>query len=369
MRSVGVLVAMGLVLSGCGSDDPAASGAGGSAGLGGSAGSASGGSAGTGVGGNAGSGGAGGGGAGGTAGSGTGGAAGGGAGGSGGSTSGPYGHVVPADVGVTIGAGAGVPAPTTPYAGPLTITAPTTLKDVTIDGCLEIASDDVTLDNVTIDCNGLYPVKATGHKNFTLSHSTISCGSNSKVFLIDNQQSVTISKNEITGCEDFFYVNGDVDGLLVEYNYMHSLNLTPSSHADGFQIGEAATTTGAIALRGNYIDPDASGGKNDVLFATNFAENAITVEDNFFAIWGLRTLRCGGNAQCTVRTNVYAQAFENMIQPGFNGKLLFFYGSSPKTHSFECNRLADGSFVQEMEGGVDRVAGATHVTTGCPAFP
>ncbi len=306
------------------------------------------------------------GGAGGTAGS----AASGGAAGTGGGAMGvPYGHVVPADVGVTIGIGVVAPAPSQSYSGPLTITSPTVIENVVIDGCVRVEADDVTLRNVVVNCDGLYPIRATGHDNLVVEHSKIHCTSNSKLFMIDDHTNVTVSKNELTGCEDFFFVGGTVDGLSVEYNYMHALNLTSESHADGFQIGEASQTTGTITIRGNYIDPEADGGKTDVVFATNYAENEIFISDNFFAIWGLRTLRCGGDSRCEIRTNVYEQAFEEMEQPGQNGKLLFMMSSSPKAHVFECNRLEDGSFVPEFQDGVDRVSGATHITTGCPELP
>ena len=248
----------------------------------------------------------------------------------------------------------------------MTVTSPAVIENVVINGCLEVNSDDVTIRNVVINCNGLYPVKATGHKNLTIEYSTIKCSSMSKVFLVQDYQNMTVSRNEITGCEDFFFVGGKVDGLNVTYNYMHTLNLTSDAHADGFQVGEASATTGQITIRGNHIDPDATGGKTDVMFATTHAKNQIVIEDNFFAIWGLKTLRCGGDSQCLVKHNVFAQGFQQMNQPGWNGKLLFMMATSAKPSSFVCNRLEDGSLVVEMDSGVDRVAGADHVVTGCP---
>ncbi|HMR04400.1 MAG TPA: right-handed parallel beta-helix repeat-containing protein [Polyangiaceae bacterium] len=342
---------------GCSGDDSSSSASGGTAGTGGTGGGAGGaaGSSGAGTGGTAGA-------------SGSGAAAGaGGAGGAGGATGKPYGHVQPSDVGVSLGSGVTGAEPTSVYSGPMTVTSPAVIENVVINGCLVVDSDDVTIRNVVINCNGLYPVKATGHKNLTIEYSTIKCGSMSKVFLVQDYQDMTVNRNEITGCEDFFFVGGQVDGLNVTYNYMHTLNLTPASHADGFQIGEASATTGQITVRGNYIDPDAAGGKTDVIFATNQAKNQIVIEDNFFAIWGLKTLRCGGEAQCFVKHNVFAQGFQQMNQPGWNGKLLFMAATSPNPSSFVCNRLEDGSLVVEMDSGVDRVGGADHVITGCPS--
>ena len=354
---------LGILVSGCGSDGSSSSGgsagsaaagtssAGGSGGAGQSGGSggsvAAGGSGVGGAGGNAGSGGA-----------------------PAGFEPGPYRHVRPEGVGVYLGAGSIAPPPTETYTGPLDITEPTTLENVRIDGCVRIESDDVVLRNVHISCDGLYPVRAEGHADAIVEHSTIECASNSKVFLVSNFRNLTVRYNDISGCEDFFFVGGDVDGLKVEHNYMHHLNLTSESHADGFQIGEAANTTGSIDIVGNWIGPEADGGKTDTLFATNQCNATIRLESNFFKIWGLRTLRCGGEAtSCSARTNVYEQAFEVMERPGVTGKLLFYMGSSSGSHSFECNRLQDGSFPPETLDFVDRVAGADHVTDGCPDWP
>ncbi len=280
----------------------------------------------------------------------------------------PYGHARPADIGKTVGAGVVGPEPTITYEGPLTVASPTVIENVVINGCLRIEADDVVLRNVVVKCGGLYPVRASGHERLTIEHSRLECSSHSKLFLIDDHQKVRIANSELTGCEDFFFVNGDVDGLTVSCNVLHSLNLSPESHADGFQIGEAAATTGQIHIRGNYIDPNASGGKTDVVFATKKAATEILVENNFFKIWGLKTLRCGGSSQCAIKHNVYEQAFEQMLQPNKNGKLLFMAATSSGPHSFVCNRLADGHLIMEMQDGVDRVGGATHQIDNCPSF-
>ena len=295
---------------------------------------------------------------------------GGGAAGSGGFATGPYVHVEPEDVGTIVGPGVVGAAPTTPYDGPLTITEPTTIEDVVIDGCVSIESSDVVLRNVVITCDSLYPVRAEGYSNAVVEYSRIECLSSSKVFLVSGYQNLTVQFNDISGCEDFFFVGGDVDGLEVAYNYMHHLNLTADSHADGFQIGEASVTTGTIHIIGNWIGPEADGGKTDTLFATNECAADITLEDNFFRIWGLKTLRCGGTTtSCAVRHNVYEQGFEELEPFGPVGKLLFYTGTSSGTHTFECNRLEDGTFPPEVVDYVDRVDATDHVVDGCPPFP
>ena len=289
--------------------------------------------------------------------------------GAGGFVPGPYVHVRPEDVGVILGEGVAGPAPTMTYSGPLKITSPMTLENVVVKGCLDITANNVVLRNVRIECGASYPVKIATGKDTLIEHSTIICNSMGKAFNVKDYRDLKIRFNDISGCEDFFFIEGDVDGLSVEHNYMHDLNLSAASHADGFQIGEFTSTTGQIRIAGNWIGPEAQGGKTDMLFATNNSNADITVESNYLKIWGLRTLRCGGQGtNCTVRTNVYEQAFESTLQLG-NGKLLFYAGTSSGTHKFECNRFESGLLMPEMKNNVDRVGGTTHVTTNCPPPP
>ena len=369
MRAFVSVLVVGWLATGCSSSEDSTSSGGdaGSAGQGGGAGSgaaATGGAAGgggqAGSGGSAGMGGS----------AGTGGSAG--AGGSGDPCdfeNVPYGHVEASDVGVCIGVGVVAPAPTDAYTGPMTLTSATTIENVVVDGCLRVEGDGVTLRNVVINCDGLYPVRADGAANLTVEYSQVNCTSSSKVFLVDNFTNLTVRKNETTGCQDLFFVEGAVDGFTAEYNYFRDLNIDAAAHADGFQIGEFTRTTGQMTVRGNFFHPNSDGGKTDIVFATNESAVDIVLEDNFFEIWGLRTIRCGNESACTVRHNVYEQAFENIDYPGGVGKLLFMQVTSSEPAAFECNRLEDGSLVEEMAGNLDRVAGATHVTTGCPPFP
>jgi hypothetical protein len=284
----------------------------------------------------------------------------------------PYGHVKPSDNGVKLGVGVVAAAPTSAYTGPLRITTSGVIENVVIQGCLEIAADNVTLRNVSIRCGAPYPVLVKNVKKFVIEYSKIQGTSGDKDFYILNSTDVVVRRNDILGGEDFFFVSGPVDGLTVSENYMHALLLSAESHADGFQIGESAATTGTISIRGNYISadppPGLADGITDILFATTNAQNTIVMEDNFFGIFGLKTLRCYGTATCTARRNVYAQGFTVLNQPGAIGKLLFMEVQSPKPAVFECNRLQNGALLSEFEEGVDRVAGTTHIVANCPSF-
>ncbi len=273
---------------------------------------------------------------------------------------------MPADVGLTIGAGSIGERPKAEYDGPTDITEPTVIENVVVNGCLDVMANDVVVRNVVINCDGLYPIKASGDTSGLLvEHSEINCGSNSKVFYITDHADATIRNNELTGCEDFFFIGGEVGHLRVENNYMHALNLTSESHADGFQIGEAQRTTGTITIAGNYINPEADGGKTDVIFATNQTAADLVIHNNYFHVWGLRTIRCvTAEVTCDVSYNVFDDAFKQVETSG--GKRVFLQSHEDMAEPvFACNIYPDGTLVEEHDV-VDRVWGTDHVTEDCP---
>lgn len=283
---------------------------------------------------------------------------------------GPYRHVTPEDVGVSIGPGVIAPYPSKAYTGPTRIKSPTTIENVVIDGCLRIESDNVTVRNVVIKCDTFFPVKAAEHSNARIEYSLVICTIPTKVFRLIRYRNFVVHRTETRGCEDLFSLSGDNDGLEVTYNYMHSLTLTPKSHADGFQFG-GPFTTGSGVIRGNYFWPNADGPKTDIVFAPDNTKVDLLIEDNFFYIWGLKTIRCGGTeskTSCIVRNNVYEQAFENMYLKG-KGKLLFSFLTGYGNHIASCNRLADGTLLKEFQDGVDRFRGVKHIVSDCPPWP
>ncbi len=270
---------------------------------------------------------------------------------------GPYGHVWPSDVGVTIGVGVTGAVPTEAYTGDTTIEQEGTVIDsVVIDGCLDIYADNVTVQNSIITCGGLYPIdiRASGA---TVINNRIVCTSTTKLFLMSDPVDTLIARNELEGCEDFFYINGDVDGLVVEDNYMHTIVGTPDSHADGFQIAEASDTFGTMIIRGNYIDKNnTESGATDILFATNDSRQTVIIESNFLHPWGHYTLRCTEGAHCIARYNVYSLDF---LDPAHTDRRF----SDGGMDEFACNRMEDGSFLDDDRTGV------TNDTADCPDMP
>ncbi|AOS97311.1 hypothetical protein AUP74_01880 [Microbulbifer aggregans] len=281
---------------------------------------------------------------------------------------GPYRHVRPQDVGVSIGPGVIAAFPTATYRGSMKVRSPTTIENVVIEGCLRIESDNVILRNVVIRCDSFYPVKASDHSNARIEYSLVECSTPTKVFRLSNYRNFVVHRTETRGCEDLFFLGGNNDGLEVTYNYMHSLTLTPKSHADGFQFGKVPMSGSAI-IRGNYFWANAEGPKTDIIFAEGASQVQFLIEDNFFHVWGLRTIRCGGEGvSCTIRNNVYEQAFENMNLLRY-GKLLFSYLRGGGAHAASCNRLEDGSFAREYQSGTDRFYGVRHQVSDCPEWP
>ena len=229
----------------------------------------------------------------------------------------PYAHVAPADLGATIGVGVTAAVPTAPYTGPTTPLAGALIEDVVVTGCLDITNDNVTIRNVIIDssadtCN--YPVHVQGASNTLIEYSKLIGSYNDKTVRVQGGPGTIVRNNEITGSCDFFYVQGDLNGMEVRDNLMWKLNASSSCHTDGMQAGVNSTTTGDIVYSGNYIDKDCpSCGANDILFISNSSFLNITVENNFFAPWGWYTLRNGANTSVYARYNVYRQDFKTLL--------------------------------------------------------
>lgn len=191
----------------------------------------------------------------------------------------------------------------------------------------------------------------------------MACSSTGKAFYFQSgAPNARVSRSEVVGCEDFFYIQGNLDGVIVENNYLHTLVGTSESHADGFQIGEAMLATGKLVIQGNYFDANnPSIGKTDIIFATNYSEVDLVFASNYIEPWGVFTFRCYNKTACTFRNNVFSQAFIGDEQN-------IFYTSSSKPALFACNRYANGELVEEFINGRDLVVGTSHVVDDCPPF-
>jgi hypothetical protein len=186
---------------------------------------------------------------------------------------------------------------------------------------------------------------------------------------------------------DFFFIQGNLDNWLVEYNVMGPLTAgdDEDNHADVFQIGDVdPETTGDIVIRGNYFDPQSFVTKTAILYESGqtgtMDNHNVTFESNRLTVWGGRTLWCPYTNSCTIRYNIYDAAWEAGIGnrcslpvcAGGGGAAnpccgypyaAVVYGSSVEGE-YSCNRYeSDGDFIEQQW-----VTGTTHITTGCPDY-
>ena len=289
----------------------------------------------------------------------------------------PYGHVVPADVGVTIGVGVTAAVPTTVYSGPNPITADDTLvENVVIHGCLAVdGADNVTLRNVIVNCSSAYGVQILNSTNVTLEYSEVvmSTFNSDKTFRMDGVGSnIFIRKNSFNGGQDFFIFHDNLDEVYIEDNYMHDPIGTVGSHSDGFQFWPDVGN-GAFYMRGNYITHnDSVATPNDILFTGDGATTTYLFENNFLGKWGWYTLRVHAyGANVTIRNNVYEQAYKTSFQvTGLPSHALFYDPEDGQAGAvYRCNRYEDGSFIEQQYITADNGAPVpTHDTTGCPTY-
>jgi len=302
----------------------------------------------------------------------------------------PYGHVTPADVEVSIGPGVIAAYPTITYAGSCTITTPgTTIENRIVNcGILRIEANDVTIRNSVLNLTGTYTAIRFGEgggstaTGFTVEYSHVNYQTDGKVFEAFNgsgngdYRNMTVRNNHVEGGHDFFYIEGRFDGLLVENNVMGSLGCADGSdpHADGFQIGEAATASGTMTIRGNYFDPQKACTKTAIIFAAGGTPDII-FESNRLTIWGANTVWCAETGSCIVRYNIYDADWEAAVGnrcscsggggPACCGYPNEAFSGGTGTDDYECNRYeSDGSFIEQ-----EWVSGATHVTSACPSYP
>lgn len=277
-------------------------------------------------------------------------------------------YVTPSDVGVTIGAGAnGSALPTEIFTASKTITAPTLIENKVINGCLWIKSNDVTIRNSIINCDGYSAIRMdTEFSHLKIEYSKLECtlplqGAKA-IKVTGGAPYAEYSHNEFKGCEDFFYLDGNIDGTLVENNYMHDVTGDVNkAHSDGFQIGEQKITKGKIHIQGNYFEPNNPNlPKTALLFATHDSEVDVVMEDNYIdGPFGRYTIRCMNKTKCDIKNNV----FSNEYTTESVDRILLTDSSEPLT--FSCNRYANGDFVEKYVNNKDVLAGVDHVTINC----
>jgi hypothetical protein len=271
------------------------------------------------------------------------------------------GYVTPADVGVTISVGAaGNIVPTEPcdaVSGPLWITTDNyVLENCIHDSIIRVQANNFRMTNVKQASGGLYTIRFyPGFSNATIEYSEIDCQTTTKMFYIPSGfPGITIQNNELIGCEDVIFADGDVGTMVFQNNYVNGNVGTSSAHADGAQLGENGVTTGTLLMKGNYWSKPTGVPATGVLFSTKSAAlTLITVEDNWIAHdFGIIILRCndaGATSTCDVKNNVWSDLAIPDTRAFYNGT-----GPTPA-----CNTYENGTLIEPSKMGGT-------VQTACP---
>ena len=282
----------------------------------------------------------------------------------------PYGHVVPSDVGHTVGVGVVAAVPTALYTGPNPITADNTLvENVVSTDCITVRANNVTFRNVIIDCDNWYGIEFDSGDNGLVEYSKIHNARDGKAISVRDGSNVRLKKNEITGGQDFIYFQGELDDIYVENNYMHSVVGNAEAHVDGISWWDSSNN-GDFYIRGNYFEmnnPDI--GVTDALFMTD-PTAYVTFENNYVGVFGFYTLRCQGcGGAFLIQNNIYAQEFKTALPaPGTpTGAMLFDPLDPDLAAIYKCNRYEDGDFVEQRY--IQGESPLTHDITGCPTYP
>ncbi len=245
------------------------------------------------------------------------------------------GYVTPGDVGNRVGP---TSAPKQTLSGDQVIGKPgTVLEDATINGCIAVNADNVTLRNVTVNCstNG-YPIKTNTTSGFKIERSKIDCGGTTdKGMFFESSKDFSVDGVEITGCDDSFFIDGGLGNSVIKNSVFHSQAPASEAHTDGMQVGTFEVTTGTLTVTGNWWEYNRTGCcDNGVLFLSGQSKLTVILDTNYFDHdFGTYIIRCHTQASCEVRNNVLGGKPEG----------LFIYANGSKTSMASCNTLKDGS--------------------------
>lgn len=218
----------------------------------------------------------------------------------------------------------GVPAGTTltDYTGPSTISTDGTVIDGKRIGCLTVNANNVVIRNSKITCNAAYAALEIPDRN----------GPTTRVLIVDTEidcldggtgigeAHFTARRLNIHDCDNGFDVNQDA---LVEDSFIHDLDNSNDSHADGVQLswhwdGTAYVCCAVdVTIRHNTIFSvdDANGSLGTSAIISNSRSNDVLVEGNLLG-GGAYTLYCpyvGGNDTYRVVDNRFTTQFSAKV--------------------------------------------------------
>ncbi len=247
-------------------------------------------------------------------------------------------YVTPEDLGSTVGA----VDPDGVIEGDIDIVTDRELvENVTINGCVVIDADDVTLRNVAVNCGETYPIKVNEVSGTRIENVTVDCLADSRArkgIFFEFSENFGVDRIEVRQCDDQFFVDGGVGESWITNSVFHHQIAGETAHTDGVQIGEFETTTGRLHIEGNWWQYDREGCcDNAIVFASSHAELDIEVRGNYLdGDFGTHLLRCHGTSRCLV--------FGNEIDGTPEGLLIEADGDT--IHEAGCNTYVGGGEIE-----------------------
>jgi hypothetical protein len=183
----------------------------------------------------------------------------------------------------------GPTGPLQPWVGSRTFTtAGQQITDTIITGCVEVRAANVTFRNVQINANGCFWGVNNFSTNLQIIDSAITCGGTNGTAVGSN--SLTLSRVEITGCENGLNVSGST---LVADTWIHAMNGSQGgAHTDGAQFNQGASD---ITFRHNTIDVGPGNGATSAIIMWDEGDpqnRRVTIDNNLLA-GGTYTVYCG----------------------------------------------------------------------------
>jgi len=119
------------------------------------------------------------------------------------------------------------------------------LKDIDLTGCIDIAANNVVLQNIRINCSGLYGIHMnSGFENLLIEDVEIFGPLSSGIL----GSHFTVRRANIHDSGSDAVKAGS--NVLIENSWMHKLGTKPMSHSDGVQMVKGDN----VVIRGNNID-------------------------------------------------------------------------------------------------------------------
>jgi hypothetical protein len=336
----------------------------------------------------------------------------------------PYVFVTPADIGFRVGVGVIAPAPTQVFTD--WIHGNCTLRDQVVENviinCTTVSlkiQQNVTIRNSILNMtpdragpgnvqNCVFMDRFIGSEspNFLLEYSEVKCIGPDPVKMFTafddkgdggDDHSNWVMRNNVFRQDypnDFMYIEGNLDGFLVEYNvFTGMVGFDPlfesDAHFDVFQIGEgdASEAYGTLTIRGNHFDNYMKmTHKTAILFGTG-PDNRTDVifESNYNDWWGLRNNWSTSGATVAYRYNIFSDAFQQVVgtrcssgspecppeywlQDICCGYPMQGITNEDAVAIAECNRYEDGTFLEDQYIQDTQDPPMVHKTTGCPPY-